>query len=145
MEQDIIDKPAYTEQEVNPPIYSKKAVWVFAVLFSTLFGGVLLMQNLLDIGKKRVAYIVLAISVAYTIFCVVILNSIETRSSTLSYVFGFIGGGFLSEYYFRKYFKDEAQYPKKKLWKPAIIGIILIAIILLCVIFGDEIDAALYE
>jgi len=45
----------------NPRIYSMKAIIAFSLIFSSIFGAVLLMQNLKDIGKKKEAKIVLSL------------------------------------------------------------------------------------
>ncbi|MFZ4928713.1 hypothetical protein [Chryseobacterium sp. Mn2064] len=127
-------------EEKLPKIYSKKAILGFSIFMSTIFGGVLLYQNLIDINKKKEAYTVLGISIAITILTGVIVNIPENPSTSLSYICG-LGGGFLLAYYFMpKYFPNEEQYPTKAIWKPLIIAVIIAAIILALIIYGISVE-----
>nr|WP_315032175.1 hypothetical protein [uncultured Chryseobacterium sp.] len=119
-----------------PEIYSKKVILGFSIFLSTLFGGVLLFQNLMDINKKKEAYTVLGVSIVITILTAVIVNIPEKPVSAIAYVCGFAGGAFLSNYFVPKYFPNEEQYPKKAIWKPLIIGIILVAILVTLAIYS---------
>ncbi|WP_227413214.1 hypothetical protein [Chryseobacterium culicis] len=94
-------------EENLPKIYSKKAILGFSICFSTLFGGVLLYQNLIEVNKKKEAYTVLAISILLTIITGVIVNIPEEPKSSLAYLSGLGGGCLLSYYFMPKYFPDE--------------------------------------
>lgn len=109
------------EGMIKPAIYSKRVIYVFSVFFSSIFGGVLLMQNLKDIGKRKEANIVLLVSVLLAVATVVIANFIKGRSVALICNTG--SAALLTEYFYRKYFPDDADYDKKKIWKPLIIGL----------------------
>lgn len=129
-------KAQINEEEFTlPELYSKIAIRGFSILFSTIFGGVLLMQNLLKTGKKKQAWFVLAGSTAYTVVCILVFNYIETINSSLTMVSNIAGGVILSDVILNAYIPDAKNYPKKKIWKPLIVSIIicipfLIAIIL---------------
>jgi len=116
-------------EEKLPEIYSKKAILGFSIFLSTLFGGVLLFQNLMSVNRKKEAYTTLGISVVITILTAIVINIPEKPISAIAYVCGFAGGALLSDYFVPKYFPDEWQYPKKPIWKPLIIGLILVAIL----------------
>ena len=126
-------------EEKLPKIYSKKAILGFSIFLSTLFGGVLLYQNLIEVNKKKEAYTVLAISVLLTIITGVIVNIPEEPKSSLAYICG-LGGSFLSYYFMPKYFPDEEKYPKKAIWKPLIIGAAIVAILLTLIIYGASVE-----
>ncbi|MBV8327558.1 rhomboid family intramembrane serine protease [Chryseobacterium sp.] len=123
-------------EEKLPKIYSKKAILGFSIFLSTLFGGVLLYQNLIESKRKKEAYTVLGISVVITLLTAVIVNIPEKPVSAIAYICGFAGGTLLSNYFVPKYFPDEAQYPKKPIWKPLIIGVIIVAVILSLAIYS---------
>ncbi|MFP7654976.1 hypothetical protein [Chryseobacterium proteolyticum] len=123
-----------------PKIYSKKAIFGFSVLMSTLFGGILLYQNLIDIKKKREAYIVLGLSILITIVTIVIVNIPEEPKSSLAYVFGAAGGGLLSYYFVPNYFPDEEHYPKKEIWKPLIIAAIITVSFVGLIIYAGSLE-----
>ena len=106
---------------IKPNIYSKRAIYGFSFLFSALFGGLLLMQNLKDIGKKQEANIVLFISFFLTAATVIITILFPGRLTSMVCNIG--GGAILSEYFYKKYFPDDTDYEKKKIWKPLLIAL----------------------
>ncbi|GEJ44351.1 hypothetical protein [Chryseobacterium sp. ON_d1] len=127
-------------EEKLPKIYSKKAILGFSIFLSTLFGGVLLYQNLIEVNKKKEAYTVLAISVLLTIVTGVIVNIPEEPKSSLAYICGLGGGSLLSYYFMPKYFPDEEKYPKKAIWKTLIIGVIIVAVLLFFIIYTASVE-----
>lgn len=127
-------------EEKLPKIYSRKAILGFSIFLSTLFGGVLLFQNLLDVNKKKEAYTVLGISILITALTIFIVNIPENPKSSLSYLCGIAGGSFLSYYFVPKYFPNEEQYPKKALWKPLIIGAVIVVILVVLMIYSASLE-----
>jgi uncharacterized membrane protein YidH (DUF202 family) len=123
-----------------PKIYSKKAILGFSILMSTLFGGILLYQNLIDIKKKKEAYIVLGLSVLITIVTIVIVNIPEEPKSSLAYVCGIGGGSLLTYYFVPTYFPDEEQYPKKQIWKPLIIAVVITAAFVGLMVYAGSLE-----
>lgn len=119
----------------KPYIYSHKSIWGFSIFFSSIFGGVLLMQNLRDLGKKKEANIVLIVSILYTVITFVIVNIPEKSISLLTMAFNFVGGYILSEYFFKSYIPEAEIYPRKKIWKPLIISIIISLPLILALIY----------
>ncbi len=112
-----------------PKIYSKNSILGFSIFMSVIFGGVLLFFNLIAIKKKKEAYFVLGITILLAILSIIIINALESPSGSLAYIFGLFGGGILSFYFVPKYFPNEDQYPKKTLWKPLIIALIIMVIL----------------
>ena len=132
-----LSDPAFVEQNATfPSIYSKKAIWGFSFVFSAVFGGVLLMQNLKDIGKKKEAYMMLFLSIIFTAVTIFIVNIPEKPNSSFTYICNAIGGYILSNYFFNKYIPDEDQYKNKKIWKPLIISIIITIPIVMGMIYS---------
>ncbi|WP_243347310.1 hypothetical protein [Parabacteroides sp. FAFU027] len=125
-----------TENKIS--IYSKRAIWGFSIFMTPIFAGVLLMQNLKDVGKKKQAYLALLISLAFTLFTIVVVNSIEAKSNSISYLCNMIGGVVLSEVVFKKHFPNAEEYEYKKIWKPLIIAIALTGLFLACYIYSNE-------
>ncbi|MBT2619295.1 hypothetical protein [Chryseobacterium sp. ISL-6] len=107
---------------------------------STLFGGILLYQNLIDIKKKKEAYMVLGISILMTIVTIIIVNIPEEPKSSLAYVCEIAGGSLLSYYFVPTYFPDEEQFPKKKIWKPLIIAVIITAAFVGLIIYAGSLE-----
>jgi peptidoglycan/LPS O-acetylase OafA/YrhL len=126
------------EHQNLPKIYSSKAILGFSIFLSTLFGGVLLYHNLKDLGKKKEANIILAFSILFTILSIVVVNIPETPKSSFAYLCGLVGGGILSYFFVPKYITDESNYPKKPIWKPLIIGVIILVLVVFLMIYANE-------
>jgi hypothetical protein len=114
-----------TEEITYPKIYSSRAIWGFSIIFSSIFGGVLLMQNLRDTGRKKEGNLILLYSIIFTILTMYIVNLPEKPLSNAALLFNMVGGGILSYYFQKKYFPNEESYEKKTIWKPLIISIVI--------------------
>ncbi len=114
-----------TETEKQPRIYSKRTIFGFSIFFSTIFGAVLLMQNLKDIGKKKESYIILILSTLYTALTIYIVNIPAEPKTSLTYLCNMAGGLVLTEYIYKKNFPNDQNIEKKKIWKPLIISILI--------------------
>ena len=125
MEDLILDEEFTASNNEKVRIYSIKAIRGFSVFFTTIFGGVLLMQNLLNIQKKKEAYTALFISIVITIVSIIILNQLPNVNSSFTFALNFAGSFILTELYQKKYFPDETQYEIKKIWKALAISILI--------------------
>jgi len=123
-------------QVLSTKIYSKGVIMAFSVIFSSIFGGVLLMQNLKDLGKKKEANLILGISIGYTVISAVLVSLIESISSKAMF-FNILGGVALSQYFFSKYIPNDDQFEKKKIWKPLIISILITIPFVLAMIYAN--------
>src|SRR5438105_8109614 len=54
-----------------PAFYSQRAIWVFSVIFTVIFGAVLLASNL---KEKKFKWTVIGFGIAYTSIAILILN-----------------------------------------------------------------------
>lgn len=134
-------------------IYSRKAIFWFAVLASPLFGGILLMLNLKAAGYRKAVYYVLAFVVLFEVVSYILLanfviyfkidlvayqkklmtydghsNIIDNNImllSLLTIVLKIIGALILTRYFFKKYFPDDDYYPK------SIAGALLITVVVM--------------
>jgi hypothetical protein len=130
-------------------IYSKKAIFWFCIFFDVIFGGVLLIINLLAAGYKKAATQVILFSVLYYMLTIYIISlpgikidlAILKKASTgallspaeakilLSYaaltiVLKVIGGLVLTRYFFKKYFPDDDYYPKP-IWRAVMVALLI--------------------
>ncbi len=121
----------------KPAIYSRNAVRGFAIFFSAIFGGVLLMQNLDSIGKRGEGRIAFAISVGITICQVVIGMLIGQTTSSMGIIISILGASALSEFVYKKYIPNEVEYSKRRIWKPLIIGLIIFIPLVALAIYGN--------
>jgi hypothetical protein len=111
-----------------PVLYSKRAIQGFSILFSTLFGAVLLMSNLKKMNKLKARIEVLVFGIGYTLFTVVLLSYFPT-TFFLTLIFNFVGYGVLVEYYWNKNLGKELQYQKKQISKPLIISLLILGFV----------------
>lgn len=120
----------------NPPIYGKWLILSFCVFFSPAFGGVLLLQNLKDIGQKRVGILVLLVSLLFALLTS-LLATTPYKGYGTDFISKLIFGAILVEFVFGRYFQDEELYPKKSASKPLIIGLALIlGLVMIATYFG---------
>ena len=109
--------------QTHPKIYSKRAIQFFSLFFTTVFGGVLLMQNLKEIGKRKEAFTVLIYSILYTILSFLLVYFItEKPAPSLTLVTNYIGGYCLG-IFFNQHISSPDDFEKKKIWKPLIVSI----------------------
>lgn len=114
------DEPLYDEPEDNEPadaveIYSKWAVFGFTLVFGPTFGGILLYQNLKDVGYRREANSVLFFAIAYELLPTLLLTHITVNVVMLSAIVWaqkLIGGFILAFVIFPRYFPEDDYYPK---------------------------------
>jgi hypothetical protein len=113
------------EQNEIPKFYSKKAILGFSIFFSSIFGGILLIQNLKEIGMKKEAKTVLNTSIFLTVLPFLVAWLMEKDVSTYTFLVNLIGGLVLSEFYFGLYIPKEQIFESKKIWKPLLISLII--------------------
>ena len=121
-----------------PKIYSSKAILGFSVFMSSLFGGILLYIYLRNLKKNKEANIVLVISIILTLLTYFVMSIPENPKSSLAYLCGFIGGGILSYFLVPKYIPNEEEFPKKQIWKPLIIALLIVIVFISLIIFSNE-------
>ena len=68
-----------------PTLYSDRVIYVFSILFSVIFGGVLFAVNLKAIGNKKGIYPVIIFSVLYSALSIYILNLINAGTAWYTY------------------------------------------------------------
>ena len=124
-----------TEQTEIPKFYSKKAILGFSIFFSSIFGGILLMQNLKDIGMKKEAKTVLNTSIILTLLPFLLAWLMEKEVAAYTLLANIIGGVVLSEFYFGLYIPKEQLFESKKIWKPLIISLLITIPLLASVLY----------
>ena len=136
--ENIVKKVEETYSEttkIDQYLYSKQAIRGFSVFFTTIFGGVLLMQNLKQVGKKKEAYISILFSIAYTIISILIVNIPEKPITSITIFINMIGGYLLIYLFEEKHIPNKSEYKNKKILKPFIISILIMIPFILAMIF----------
>jgi len=117
------DEPENQHEPDIPQLYSPQVIGIFAILFSILFGGILLAINFKTLKNKKGIQNVLAFSFLYTVTQVVIMNQFMSAAPILSIVLNVTGALLLTNYYWRNFIGTDILFRKKSYAIPLIIGI----------------------
>ncbi len=117
-----------------PRIYSSGAILGFSIVFAPIFGGVLLAINLFRTGRKREGILVVLFSILYEAAVLWLLNLPEEPMTSLTYLLNAAGGAILAKAVLPRYFPDEKVFPKRKIWVPLIVSILITVPFLLIMI-----------
>ena len=109
-----------------PEFYSEKAIYLFSVIFSVIFGSVLMSINFRKTESKKGAFEVLGFGILFFIVQVYIL-SMFPRKTIFTLMFSMVGALILNYFFWRKYIGKDTKYRAKPIWIPLIIGVVLIA------------------
>ncbi len=121
--------------ENAPTLYSEKVIYVFSILFSVLFGGILLAINLKEVDNRKGIAPTIIFSLTYSILSVYILNRINA-STTTTLIFALIGATLLNEIFWKKYIGKDIAYHRKSYIKPLIIALIIFVPIIILYIWA---------
>ncbi|MUP44682.1 hypothetical protein E0K83_02855 [Gramella sp. BOM4] len=117
---------AETKQQEKelPALYSKRVIYLFSVIFSTIFGTVILMSNLKQLGEKKARMEVLVFGIIFTIGTAITLNTVQLQTN-LGLPLNILGGVILNEFFWNRYIGKETEFEKKSWHKPAIISTLI--------------------
>ncbi|MCJ8210210.1 hypothetical protein MUY27_10850 [Mucilaginibacter sp. RS28] len=134
------DQEDYNNQQEDNyvEIYSRRAIFWFSLIFTPIFGGIMMMLNLRWSGYKTPAWIVLLFSFAYYLLENLLLKSylpsvvdfqkVTPQNATtllgIMLAANLIGALVLIFYFYRKYFPEKDYYPR------SIAGPLLVAFLL---------------
>jgi hypothetical protein len=118
-----------------PTLYSDRVIYIFSILFSVIFGGILFARNLKEVDKKIGIYPVIIFSVLYTALSIYILNLINAGSPG-TFVLGAIGALVINNVFWNKYIGKDIKYHKKSYKKPLIIALAIFTPILAFIIWA---------
>lgn len=113
-----------------PHLYSKRAIQGFTLFFSTIFGVLLLMQNLKEMNKPVARNQVLFFGIVYTTISAILLNYLP-KMFFVTLLFNMIGYAILSEFFWNKNLGNKLAYQKKEIWKPLMISFAVMLLLLL--------------
>ncbi|ACU03272.1 hypothetical protein [Pedobacter heparinus] len=105
-----------------PQYYSKNAIYVFSILFSTFFGSFMLASNCKDAGKP--GWPVILFGLFYSVIAVAILNYFNANSP-FTFIASGIGVLAMYELFWARHIGADTQYRAKPIWKPLIIAAII--------------------
>lgn len=118
---------AEPEEEVfeeAPQLYSPAAIVGFSIFFSLLFGAMLLVTNIRQLGNRKGAGVVIGFSIVYMVLEVILFE--VTRNSGLSLGMNIIGAFILNYYFWPKYIGFQQPYEAKPIWRALLISFLII-------------------
>lgn len=119
--QNVIHRKQIEEDPNSPVYYSKMGIWWFSILFSVLFGAILLSFNLKD---RREKWVVIGFGITYLVFMFTVLDRVGSSSvTTTSFILNAIGGVVLQTYFWNKYIGLRTPYKSKSILIPILIGL----------------------
>lgn len=131
------EKKNNTVEDTNvPELHSKLLILIFTVLFSTIFGVVLLMYNMKQINNQKARVQVLIFGIVYTITSLIIVDLLNSKEN-IAIIFNILGGAILTEYFWNTYIGKEFKYRKRSWMKPVLISFLITIPLLLVVLYGQ--------
>jgi hypothetical protein len=119
------DKSRQVEDPDAPAFYSKRLILVFSILFSVLFGSVMLAINVSKMQNLSKAVLVVLFGLGFTVLAVAIAATYHL-SSPFSILFGYLGAYAMEYLFWRSYIGNATLYRAKPFWPPLITGVALI-------------------
>ncbi len=107
--------------QILPRFYSKRVIYAFSVIFSTIFGAVLLMSNLKQVGDKKARWEVLVFAIIFTVGTALSLSTIELQAN-LGIPLNILGAVILNEFFWNRSIGKDTEFEKKSWHKPAMIS-----------------------
>ncbi|KQC02456.1 hypothetical protein [Pedobacter sp. Hv1] len=123
------------QDDVSPQFYSQRAIYCFSILFSVFFGSFLLSANLKAVDKPRL--LVILYGFAYAVLTIIVGEYMKTG---LSYAFiaNSIGVIIMQTLFWDRLIGKETKYNAKPIWKPLIIGVLIIAVLIMLFLFANQ-------
>ena len=109
--------------ELIPALYSKRVIFMFCLLFSTIFGAVILMSNLNSVKENKGKWQVLLFALLYTAGHAYTVFNFSTTYIGLMLNLG--GALILTEYFWNRYIGMEKEFIRKSWTKPALVSALI--------------------
>ncbi len=107
-----------------PEYYSQTAIYVFSILFSVLFGSVMLAINLKNAGKRWGTPIFFGL--LFTFGQINLMEFVPHPSMGISLIINALGVIIMYQFFWNRSLGKDTKYRAKPIWIPLIIGILLI-------------------
>lgn len=107
-----------------PEYYSQTAIYVFSILFSVLFGAVMMAINLKNAGKRWGWPILFGL--IFTLCFIYLSEFIPNRSSGITLIANALGVIIMYQLFWNKNIGKDTKYRAKPIWIPLIIAIVLV-------------------
>ena len=117
-------------------LYSERVIYIFSILFSVLFGSMLMAINIRKAGSRKGMFEMIAFGFLFSVIELCLLSYIPA-SSAISLVFSIGGALIINNYFWKKYIGKETEYRKRQIVIPLAIGISISVLFILLVMYGQ--------
>lgn len=118
---DLWNKNVTTDSEA-PEFFSQNAIYIFSVLFSVLFGSVMLAYNLRKV--KKPFWWAILFGLAYSFIAVYFLEKYN-GSLPMTFIANGLGAVVLYQLFWNHWIGKQTKYRAKSIWIPLIIALII--------------------
>ena len=115
-----------TDDKSAPLLFSEKSIFMFSVIFSTIFGSILLSLNLIKLKKIRYCITVLIFGLIFSSLTLILVNRFELNSLILFVING-MGSLILHYLFWFKFIGKEFKYRSQSIIIPLIFSILVAA------------------
>jgi hypothetical protein len=116
--------------------YSKRAIYIFSILFSVLFGSVMLAINVAKVEKMTKALLVVLFGLGYTAFTIALADLVSLPTAAGIFI-GMIGGYTMNAFFWNRYIGKGTLYRLKPVWVPLGIALaITVPLIIFIIKYG---------
>lgn len=118
----IFRDPNIVDDLNAPRLYSRYSIRFFTILFSTLFGGILLSINLNRLGRKREIFYVIGFSLVYS-YLVYYLTTLKPESATtITLMMNLLGSLVLEEVFWKNYIGKNFKFRRQPIAGALLVG-----------------------
>ncbi|WP_214073475.1 hypothetical protein [Mucilaginibacter sp. dw_454] len=130
-------KNCIVEDPDAPSFYSKRAVYVFTVLFSVVFGAVMVAINLFKIKNTKGALLTLLFGGCFLAFQILLTLKLNPNSpGDLGFVFGIAAAIIINAIFWPMFIGNSTFYRARLIWVPLAIALLLVAFVVWSTIVG---------
>ena len=117
--------PNISDDSSLPKLYSRYAIRVFAIVFSTFFAGILLAINMYRLDKKNQIFPVILFSFMFAYLTVFISGRAPERMTLITIVMNIVGVILLEELFWNRHIGKEFKFQRQSILPVLFIGIII--------------------
>ena len=128
------DKNNLVKDPAAPALYSRKVIYVFTVLFSVIFGSIMLAINVSKTPNRSKAILVVLAGLAYTIVLVMLAQRLHLGSG-FTIITSVMGAYLMEMLFWDRYIGNSTLYRSKPYWIPLTVALVIVALILLAATF----------
>lgn len=133
------DEARHVEDPEAPAYYSKRVILVFSILFSVLFGSVLMAINLSKTKEKGSAVMAVLFGLGFT-FMMSFIGQRVNLGIAFTLLTGFLGAYLLDSLFWSKYIGNSSLYRPKPFWPPLLVGMaIVIPLVFYLMKYGPQV------